>query len=153
MALIWRTYTLNTPAGDLVLNDSTQPDWFDITKITGLDGIPIRATMDVRPQTDGGDRFESLYGPRHILFEGRCIVTSADPILDCEGYMDALEALEDEMKTKLDSILNAVCDLNWSNKVLVDVTNDLEVKFGEGMLEHTYVFGLAAEDAAITVLT
>ena len=75
-------YVLSTPGGTITFNSGA--DTYYLQNVTGLDGAPIRAPIDNRPQAHGGLVHRALLGPRHITFDGMLLVTSAG---DEAGYV------------------------------------------------------------------
>ena len=84
MADISVPYVLTTPWGVIDFNNSGidqfnmlgGPDEYYITDAPGLDGAPIRAPVDNRPQTHGGLVHPFFKAPRRFAVEGALMIRS-----------------------------------------------------------------------------
>jgi hypothetical protein len=135
-------YTLTTPGGTITFNSGTDKYW--INEIDGLDGAPIRATIDNRPQSDGGLVHLFFLGPRHVTITGTLIIDSQATET---GYVTQRNTMEVNLLTALNSILRADGTLAWtptggSGKTLI-VRNDAPLQINGQWLK-TFVFGLVA---------
>lgn len=151
-------YTLNVPtATDIVFNDAqidqfnmlSGPDEFYITNITGLDGAPIRAPVDNRPQTDGGLVHPFFKGPRRITFEGALMIRSTKIQDEIRIIRNDMEAL---LIAALEDIKDADGTLSWTVQLTggpdarsLAVRNEIPVEFS-GIELKTFTFGLIAAD-------
>jgi hypothetical protein len=148
MADICDIYTL---AG-LTFNAAAPADTYVISEITGLDGAPIRAPVDDRPQTDGGIVFPNFLGPRRITFEGFFGVRSVDYGADPSGYVVALNTLEAAMLTALEGIRNSDGTLAWTGSSIT-VRHDSPCLTSQGQrgsaFERRFIFGLVAANPTI----
>lgn len=152
MADLCAIYTLTTPAGNLTINDDTADDFFAIDEdgaIDGLDEPETRPVVKPRPQTDGqyiGPTFMAGFSP---VFNGLCVVRSADPYGDQVAYRAAMRALEDDMKTKLRSLAQADGTLTWETYTLPNCRYVQRVAFSGTMIRHRFMFGIASTSADI----
>lgn len=111
-------YDLVTPWGTISFNDA-QIDAFNaygadeyyITNITGLDGAPIRAPIDNRPQTDGGLVHPFFKGPRRVSIEGALMIRSTR-IHDARRVLQ--NEMEEDLRLALESIKDADGTLSWT---------------------------------------
>lgn len=103
MAEIAISYTLVTPGGTIVFNDGVG-DEYRLTNIGGLDGRPIRATVEDAPQTDGALIYPFFAGARHITPEGYLKIVS---VSDEAAVLAARNAMEDALIAACASILRA----------------------------------------------
>ena len=105
-----------TVAG-LTINAATGNTYLigDDGEIEGLDGMPIRRTVDNRPQTDGAILFPAFGAARRITFEGTLLVRGIDPFGNPTAYLAAMNALEAAMTAALDGIINADATLSWNS--------------------------------------
>ena len=152
MADISVPYTLSTPGGTILFNDSGidqfnmlgGPDEYYITDAPGLDGAPLRTPVDNRPQTHGGLVHPFFKGPRRITFEGALMIRSTRIQNSIriirnqmeEALIDALESIEDTDGTL------AWTPAGLSARLLV-VRNEIPVEF-RGIELKTFTFGLIA---------
>ena len=150
-------YTLTTPGGTVQFNNEQMdrfnipggPDEFYISDIQGLDGPPIRAPVDNRPQTDGGLVHPFFKGPRRVTIEG-CLMIRSTRIGDAMRLIR--NDMEKELKDALESILAADGTLSWTvpytagtDAFSLTVRNEIPVEF-RGIELKTFVFGLIAAD-------
>ncbi len=88
------------------------------TKITGLDGRPIRATILPNGAADGGDKLTARFGPRLISVEGDIVVYSAGlqvtPVESVTGYLSGVNALVAAWVSGLEALLNSTFTLAWT---------------------------------------
>jgi hypothetical protein len=144
MAEFGVVYTLATPAGTVSLNSGA--DQCRLSNALGLDGAPIRAPMDNRPQAHGGLVHRFLLGPRHITFEGVFHVTSSGTEA---GYVAARNTLITNLQNALNSIYAADGTLTWTptggSAQHLYVRHDQPLVTSGGMLKQ-FLFGLVAAD-------
>ena len=148
-------YDLVTPAGTINFNDSGidqfnilgGPDEYYITDTTGLDGAPIRAPVDNRPQTDGGLVHPFFKGPRRITIEGALMIRSTRIQNSIRIIRNDMEK---DLKDALDSILQVDGTLSWTPQLTggpdprsLTVRCEIPVEF-RGIELKTFVFGLIA---------
>lgn len=154
-------YTLVTPAGTVLFNNEGidlfnlvgGPDEFYISDIQGLDGAPIRAPVDNRPQTDGGLVHPFFEGPRRVTIEGSIMIRSTR----VQNTMRLIRNdMEKELRTALRSIKAADGTLSWTvplttgtDSFSLIVRNEIPVEF-RGIELKTFVFGLIAADPDYT---
>jgi hypothetical protein len=141
--------TLTTPAGTVSFNPaSPTSNYYFLTNVDGLDQAPVRATVDDKPQADGGILYTSLRGARHITIEG--LVVSASGVSNRGTMCDALLAA-------LDSIVDADGSWAWTpsgqTEHALTVRGDVAVKYsgGGGGGPKSFIFGLVAADPTITI--
>jgi hypothetical protein len=93
------------------------------TKIDGLDGRPIRATILPNGAADGGDKLTARFGPRLIQVEGEIWVYSAGELLTpadaatsglATTYLAAVNSLVDTWVAGLEAALNSTFTLGWT---------------------------------------
>jgi len=148
------TYTLNVPtATDIVFNNGGRlrdgQDYYWLTSIEGLDGPPIRAPIDNRPQTDGGLVHDFYLGPRHIIVEGFFLIQSTEVYENIRSIRNDMEAAL--LAAHMD-ILRA--DGTWSWTPLnesarsLTVRGDVPVQFRhiDNYRTLSFAFGLVAAD-------
>lgn len=114
MADLSAIYTLTTPGGTVVFNNGdlhTTTDLYWITEIQGLDGAPIRATIDPAPQAHGGLVHDAWKGPRHVTMEGVILIQSVPLGSPC---LTERNEMEDDLRVALESILQADGTLAWT---------------------------------------
>jgi hypothetical protein len=152
MADLTAIYTLTTPGGTITFNNGdlhTLTDLYWIGTIQGLDGAPIRATIDDAPQAHGGLVHNAWKGPRHVTMEGVILIQSVPLGSPC---LTERNALENALRVALESILQADGTLAWTPEGLS--ARSLTVR-GEVPLEYTpqenyavmgFTFGLVAAD-------
>jgi hypothetical protein len=137
-------YTLATPGGTITFNSGS--DQYVIARLTGLDGAPIRAPMNNRPQAHGGLVHRFLLGPRHLTIEGLFHVTSSATE---SGYKAARRTMDVNLNNALNSILAADGTLTWTpsggSALNLYVRHDQPLQVG-GAWVKTFVFGLVAAD-------
>lgn len=102
-------YTLATPGGTVQTN--TGSAHLRLGGVQGLDGAPIRAPIDNRPQTHGGLVHRFLLGPRHMTFNGQVYVSGA---ASEAAYLSARNGVIDAWETALLSILGSDGTLSWT---------------------------------------
>lgn len=127
------TITFNQATGDTYLNDPAQ--------CAGLDGAPIRSTVDQKPQTSGGILHPSFYDARHI--------TIAGTLLNRTGTVAARQTLEDNLIVALNDCLNADATLSWTGPHSITVRYEIAVAYNGGF-QKSYVFGLVAANPTIS---
>lgn len=128
----------NLDTGDTYVNDPQQ--------CAGLDGAPIRATIDDRPQTDGGILHPFYKGARHITLSGTLLVRTA---ASDGSYVANRSALEDNLVSACDELLNTDGTLSWSGGLRqLTVRCDIAPTY-TGSFQKTYVVGLVAADPNI----
>src|SRR3989337_1851967 len=133
-------YTLTTPGGTILFNNSGidsfnayGADEYYISDIQGLDGAPIRAPVDNRPQTDGGLVHPFFKGPRRVTIEGALMIRST-------RIMNSIRVLRNEMeedlRVALESIEAADGTLAWTVQLSggpdarsLTVRNEIPVEF------------------------
>lgn len=146
-------YTLNTPSGDIVINDTTAADCYIIDmegEITGLDDPEVRSVFKPSPQTDGAYVGPSFLSGYRVTFSGLCVVRSYDPYMDCDSYRAAMRTLESEMRDKLRSILGGGGELTWEGNTLSNISYDSALQFSGTLLKHRFSFGISSTDASFT---
>ncbi len=93
------------------------------TKITGLDGRPVRATILPNGAADGGDKLTARFGPRLITVEGEIwvynsgdLLTPADAAMRglAATYLGAVNTLVDAWVSGLEALLNSTFTLAWT---------------------------------------
>jgi hypothetical protein len=107
-------YTLTTPGGTITFNNGdlhTLDDLYWITQIQGLDGAPIRATIDDAPQAHGGLVHNFWKGARHVTMEGVILIQSVPLGAPC---LEERNELEDDLRVALESLLQADGTLTWT---------------------------------------
>lgn len=151
MADISVQYDLVTPGGTINFND-TGTDLFNdygvdeyyITDIQGLDGAPIRAPVDNRPQTHGGLVHPFFKGPRRITVEGALMIRSTRI---GNAVRILRNQMEDDLFDALESILDVDGTLGWTpaggSARLLTVRNEIPLEF-RGIELKTFTFGLIA---------
>lgn len=144
MADICAVYTV---AG-LTFN-ATSGDTYITTDIQGLDGAPIRAEIDDKPQADGGLVFPLLLGARHVTFEGFIGVRTENFGFDKAGYIAVINAFEAALIAGLESIRLSPGTLAWDSNSL-SVYYDSPVLFRGDQFAKRFIFGLVAPDPTIT---
>jgi hypothetical protein len=148
MAEISIVYTLTTPGGTVQFNTGTNR--YRLSKVQGLDGAPIRSTIDNVPQGHGGLLHTFFLGPREITMEGMLIL---DTVYGSEAlHVEARNDMEDALLTALYSIQSADGTLTWtrtggSGKTAI-VRNDVPCEFDGGWIK-SFVFGLVAANPVI----
>ena len=154
-------YTLTTPGGTILFNNEGidlfnmvgGPDEYYISDIQGLDGAPIRAPVDNRPQTHGGLVHPFFMGPRRVTIEGSLMIRSTR----VQNTMRLIRNdMERNLRIALQSILQADGTLSWTvpRQAATDsfsllVRNEIMVEF-RGIELKTFVFGLIAADPDYT---
>jgi hypothetical protein len=137
-------YTLVTPGGTVLFNSGA--DQFYLSNIEGLDGAPIRAPIDNRPQAHGGLVHRFLLGPRHITFDGVLHITSTGTEA---GYLAARNTLVTNLQNALNSIYAADGTLSWTpsggSQRNLRVRHDEALQIRGGW-QKSFVFGLVAAD-------
>lgn len=145
MAEFGIVYTLTTPAGAVLFNSGT--DQNRLSNVLGLDGAPIRAPMENRPQAHGGLVHRFLLGARHLTFEGVFHVTSASTEV---AYVTARNTLITNLQNALNSIYAANGTLTWTptgagSPLNLYVKHDQPLVTTGGFLK-SFTFGLVAGD-------
>lgn len=141
--------SLLTPFGTISFNTGSG-DEYRITNIEGLDGAPIRTTVDDRPQADGGLIHAQFFGPRHITIEGQLRVRSQTTT---PNLIAARNAMEDALISALASIIRADGTFSFtrtgaSARSLM-VRNDVTVTFSGNGIIKDFMFGLVAANPHI----
>lgn len=153
MADIAAIYTLNVPAAtDILFNNGDLGDGGDhywLTNLEGLDGPPIRAPIDNRPQTDGGLVHDFYFGPRHVLVEGFFLIQSTD-------VQQQILSIRNDMETALLAahmdILRADGTWGWTpygeTARSLTVRGDVPVQYRhvDNFVTLAFAFGLVAAD-------
>ena len=143
--------SINALTGDCLLTD------WDAGDVEGLDGGPIRKTVDPRGQISGGIVHPAFLGPRIVRFTGVVLVRSVD-IGDRLGFAAAVNVVTEAWRTGLEALLNAPTTLAWTPNGMTAHT--LSATYGtEGgefttsgpMLEKKFSLTLVAEDPTISV--
>ena len=89
------------------------------TKITGLDGRPIRRTIPVKGSANGGIPQIALFGPRLIKVSGDFLIQAADgtivsPTEDLTTYLTRVNTLAGSWESGLEGLLNSDFTLNYT---------------------------------------
>lgn len=148
MADIATTYTLTTPGPDINFNvgdvgDGTDKYW--LTSIRGLDMPQIRAPTDPVPFGDGLIKHTSWLSGLRPQFDGMFLIETP---VDC---MDRRNALFDDLKAALLSIVNTAGTLAWtpaggaaeSLSVYLEVA--LDTPYSDNYTVQNFSFGLVSE--------
>lgn len=120
--------------------------------VRGLDGRPIRATVDKRGVTDGGIVHPKFWGPRTIVFSGPVGIKSV-AIKPNDAYFDAVMAVEVAWIALLEAIRDTPSALAWTphgpaGAQSLTVTYGVEggeINFSGSMMAKTFQFALVAE--------
>jgi hypothetical protein len=100
MAEMSVVFTLTTPGPDITFNAGSGDEYFlDPQMCSGLDGAPVRTTIDDAPQTPGGIVFPAVKGPRHVVLGGI--------LLNRTGTAASRNTMEDNLVAALDAIAGA----------------------------------------------
>jgi len=148
MADVATQYTLTTPGGTILFNNGATDEYY-LGDVQGLDGAPIRAPIDNRPQTDGGLVHDFFLGPRHITLDGILFIRSSRVQNTILTQRNVLEAA---LQAALDSILRADGTLAWTpyggSAGSLTVRNDvpLEFRYIDNYQNKAFSFGLVAAD-------
>ncbi len=150
MADLTVVYTLTTPGGTINFNNGALKSLIDlywIQTLQGLDGTPIRAPVDEVPFGDGGLVHTFWKGPRRITFDGVILIQSVPIGGPCQTE---LNAMEDDLFTALESIIDADGTLAWTPLGLgarsLTVRNEipLDIQPVEDYALRSFSFGLIA---------
>lgn len=145
-------YTLTTPGGTIIFNNGdlhTLDDVYWIQDIPGLDGVPIRAPIDNRPQDHGGILHNFWKGPRHLTIDGVILVQSVPLGSNC---LSIRNAMEEALRAALDSLLQADGTLAWTptgqSARQLTVRHDiaLDLTPAENYAIKAFSFGLVSAD-------
>jgi len=145
-------YTLTTPGGTIIFNNGdlhTLDDLYWITNIDGLDGAPIRATIDNAPQAHGGLVHNAWKGPRHINMEGVILVQSVPIGGAC---LEVRNDMEEDLRAALESLLQADGTLAWTpdgqSARSLTIRHDVPLDYSpqENYAVMGFTFGLVAAD-------
>jgi hypothetical protein len=153
MADIGVAYTLTTPGGTILFNNTGEDDFNDpgsnefyITEADGLDGTRIRAPIDPAPQADGAILHNFWKGERNITITGALIIRTTRVM---DSIVAARNVMEASLLAALESILQADGTLAWTPQG--QAARSLTVRHhGAPPLEFsgielkTFVFGLVA---------
>lgn len=138
--------TLTTPGPDLTFNAPTGDTYIlDAGECTGLDGGPIRRTIEDAPMTDGALVFPSRKAGRPIFLVGWLRVRSA---ITEAGVVAARSVLENNMRLALEAIENADGTYAWvpsGGSRSLTVQCDIPAVFPGGFVKR-FQFGLIAAD-------
>ncbi len=138
--------TLVTPGPTITFNAASGNTlYLDPEMCSGLDGGPIRRTIEDAPMTDGALVFPSRKGGRHIVIGGWVHVTTGATESD---YRTNREALVDNLRLALESIENADGTYTWTpigGARALTVQADIPVTTN-GAFQKKFVFGLIAAD-------
>lgn len=146
-------YVLTTGAGTITFNvtgvdlfNDFGADEFYISNITGLDGSPIRAPVDDRPQTDGGLVHPFFKGPRHPAIEGVLMIRSTRIGNSIRAIRNQME---EDLLDALESILQTDGTLAWTPAGMgarsLNVRYEVPLEFS-GVELKAFTFGLVAGD-------
>ncbi len=140
--------TLATPGGTLTFNQATGDTYInDPGGCSGLDGVPLRVTLDDAPQTDGGLKHKTFRSARHILMTGTLLTGSGS------STFVARNTLEATMTVAIDSLLNADGTLAWTVQGgaphSITVRTEMSAVYSGGLVK-SYAFGLYAANPTIT---
>lgn len=134
--MIWsQAITLTTGGGTISFNDASSDEYFlDPEQCSGLDGAPLRVTVEDAPQDDGGIVFPAFKGPRHVVLSGYLHTTT----------LANRTTMTTNLLTALESILGTDGTLSWDG-------NDLLVRYEvplatQGTVLKRFIFGLVAAD-------
>lgn len=138
-----------TPAGTITFNDDSANQFY-IEEIEGLDGAPIRAPIDNRPQTDGGLVHDFFKGPRHFTVSGTLLIQST-------RIQTSIQAIRNQMEEDLfdahASVQQADSTWSWtplglSARTLTGVRGDVPftTRHIDNFLNVAFFFGLVAAD-------
>lgn len=134
--MIWsQTITLTTPGGTITFNDGSGDDyWLYPSQCSGMDGAPIRRTVDDAPQGHGGVVFPGWKGARHIVMGG---VIKTETLANRQPMID-------DLRDAIDSMLEDGDDgtLAWDSFSLT-VVSEVPVATTREILKQ-FVFGLVA---------
>lgn len=142
--------SLITPAGTVVFNAAAAPTYLhDQSLCSGLDGAPLRATVEDAPVTDGGIWHPFYKSSREVTLGGVLLVTSVEDV----------NTLEAALRAALDSIdiadTTATGTYEWTPTGMtlhsITVRCDVNVTFSGPAYQKQYTFGLVAVDPAITI--
>lgn len=141
--------TLTTPWGTIDFNDDTPPAYLhDPDVCAGLDGAPARATIDVKPVTDGGIWHRHFKGAREVTLGG---------LLRVDTPADAA-SLEDDLLAACESIFSdpsVTGTYEWtpsdSSTRSITVRCDILPTFSGPAHAKKYSLGLVAIDPTIAV--
>lgn len=129
-------------------------------EITGLDGRPVRSTINPVAGADGGDKLTSRFGPRLIVFSGDILIYGAggEPLDPTKGgsvltdYLTRLNALAGGWCSDLEGKLNTAFNLSYTPTGGSAVVRSVTYGFDGGVwtvggttYEPTFSFGLVCE--------
>lgn len=119
MANLSTPYTI-AGSSTVILNNGTvgggsTDDLYWVHAVHGLDGPTLRTPVDDVPYGDGGLVHKFWKGPRHVSFEGVLIVQSVP--FGSSGCEDALDVLESDLNSCLDSMIQSSGSLSWTSSV------------------------------------
>lgn len=148
MADIATIYTLTTPGGTINFNqgdlgDSTDKFW--LTSIRGLDMPAIRNPTDPVPFGDGLLKHTFWWSGFRVIFDGMLLIETP---LNC---MARRNALSDDLKAALNSILNTAGTLTWTpaggagESLSVYLEVPLETPYSDNYTVQNFSFGLVSE--------
>lgn len=157
MADLTTTYTLTTPGPDITFNSGSLGDGTDkywLQDVQGLDGPSVRAPIDNVPLGNGYLIHTFYMEGRRPVFDGVIIIESVSPWgADCQ---EALNAMEDNLRQALESIVAANGTLAWtpaglaaeSLTVRYPAQPRYEVRPVENFALRQFVFGLVSATAS-----
>jgi hypothetical protein len=154
VADIASAFTLVTPGGTVIFNEyditAGGDEVFWITRIEGLDGVDIRAPIDVAPVTDGGLGHDAYESYRSMTWEGVLFIDPARHTMN--QTREIRNDMEATLMTALLSIYRGRGDgaLTWTplghseRGLTVNYINP-KLQFGNETFEpRSFVFGLVA---------
>lgn len=146
-------YELESPdEGSILFNNGdlhTFDDVYWIQNVQGLDGAPIRAPIDNKPQDYGGIIHTFFTGPRMITFEGVILVQSVPFGGDCRAIRNLMEF---NLRNVLGNIIQQDGTLTWTAtggiEWTLDVRHNVPIEFSpaENYAIKAFTFGLVCAD-------
>lgn len=125
----------------------TLDDVFWIQDLNGMDGAPIRAPVDNRPQIHGGIIHPFFFGPRQITVQGVILVQSVPLGGDCRAIRNQMEY---DLKIVLGNMLDQDGILTWTptgqpaHQLVVRHNIPVEFSPAENYAIKAFTFGLIA---------
>lgn len=145
VAEIGAPYTLTTSGGSVSFNtrfsltdDEGKVYEYFMSDVAGLDGNPVRASIEDRPVTDGGLVFDFYDGPRHMTFTGYVLAASVEQRNDMEDTLIAVCKAARRADGTIVYTPTGASARTWT------IRCDVQPTFpGQGILKE-FIFGLVA---------
>lgn len=141
--------SLVTTGGTIVFNGAAAPTYLhDPGACSGLDGAPVRATIDDKPVTDGGIWHRFFKGAREVTLGGLLLVDSIADLHTLEA--DLLAACESIFS---DPTVTGTYEWTPTGSTLHSITVrcDILPAFSGPAYNKQYTLGLVAIDPTIAV--